>query len=144
MFCLKNLACKGLKHWEVWQDFNYELFTCMWNESLVVEVSVYFPWSLPGGLCDGKHDGRLFYFIFFFFKLCELYFYPRPLLASGYCCCLRLSVCASVGHQVCPLISSTHQQFKLRSPNSEQSCKWPWLRSLAFCGAMDLDLQGEI
>ena len=38
----------------------------------------------------------------------------------------------------------THHPFKLGSPNLDQRCKIPWLRSLLFCGAIDLDLQGQI
>ena len=36
------------------------------------------------------------------FWIVFLYFYPRPVLAVGYCRCLRLSVCASV----CAVITS--------------------------------------
>ena len=38
----------------------------------------------------------------------------------------------------------TRDPFKLRSPNLDQRCKRPWLRSLLFCGLNDLDLQGQI
>ena len=34
--------------------------------------------------------------------------------------------------------------FKLRSPNLDQSYKIPWLRSLFFWGAIDLDHQGPV
>ena len=34
--------------------------------------------------------------------------------------------------------------FKLGSPNLDQSCKIPWLRSLLCCGIIGLDLQGQI
>ena len=37
----------------------------------------------------------------------------------------------------------THRPFKLGSPNLDQRCKILWLRSLLFCGAIDLDLQGQ-
>ena len=53
-------------------------------------------------------------------------FYPRPVLAFGYCCCLHLSVCLSV----CLSIKSlsvwtviTHHPFKLGSPYLNKSCK---------------------
>ena len=71
-------------------------------------------------------------------------FYPRPVLAFGYCRCLRVCVCVclSVNHQLVRAI--THQPFKLESPNLDQRCKRPWLRSLLFFGTIDLELQGQI
>ena len=63
-------------------------------------------------------------------------FYPRPVLAFGYCRCLRLSVCPSVrpcvNHEFVRAI--THHPFKLGSPNLDHRCKRPWLRSLLFLG----------
>ena len=38
----------------------------------------------------------------------------------------------------------THHPFKLGSPNLDHRCKTPWLRSLLFWGAIDLDLQDQI
>ena len=75
-------------------------------------------------------------------------FYPRPVMAFGYCRCLRLSVCVCV----CVCVSVNHQfvrtitchPLKLQSPNLDQKCKRPWLRSLLFLGFIDLDLQGQI
>ena len=73
-------------------------------------------------------------------------FYPRPVLAFGYCRCLRLSVCPSV--RVCGnhflVRAITHHPFKLGSPNLDHRCKRPWLRSLSFWGVIDIDLQGQI
>ena len=77
-------------------------------------------------------------------------FYPRPVMAFGYCRCLRLSVCVCVCMCVC--VSVNHQfvrtitchPLKLQSPNLDQKCKTPWLRSLLFLGFIDLDLQGQI
>ena len=73
-------------------------------------------------------------------------FYPRPVLAFEYCRCLRLSVCVSV--RVCGkhllVRAITHHPFKLGSPNLDHRCKRPSLRSLLFCGVIDLDLQGQI
>ena len=73
-------------------------------------------------------------------------FYPRPVLAFGYCRCLRMCVCVcvclSVNHQLVRAI--THQPFKLESPNLDQRCKRHWLRSLLFFGTIDLELQGQI
>ena len=74
--------------------------------------------------------------------------YPRPVLAFGYCRCLRLcvcvclSVCLCVNHLLVRAI--TRDLFKLGSPNLDQRCKRPWLRSLLFLGPIDLDLQGQI
>ena len=36
-------------------------------------------------------------------------FYPRPVLAFGYCRCLRLSVCLSVCPSVCVSVNPEHQ-----------------------------------
>ena len=71
-------------------------------------------------------------------------FYPRPVLAFGYCRCLRVCVCVrvSVSHEFIRAI--THQPFKLGSPNLDQRCKRPSLRALLFCGMIDRDLQGQI
>ena len=69
------------------------------------------------------------------------HFYPRPVLAFGYCRCLRPSVSPSVTKFVRAI---THYPFKLGSPNLDQRCKRPWLRSLLFCGTIDRDLQGQI
>ena len=71
-------------------------------------------------------------------------FYPRPVLAFGYCHRLCLCVCVSlcVNHLLVRVI--TWDPFQLGSPNLDQRCKRPWLRSLLFWGAIDLDLQGQI
>ena len=71
-------------------------------------------------------------------------FYPRPVLAFGYCRCLRLSVSVSVcvcgNHMlVCEI---THHPFELGSPNLDHRCKRP--RSLLFWRVIDPDLQGQI
>ena len=61
-------------------------------------------------------------------------FYPRPILAFGYCHCLRLGVyvyvCVFINHLLVRLI--TLDPFKLGSPNLDQRCETPWLRSLFF------------
>ena len=54
------------------------------------------------------------------------------------CVCM----CLSVHHELFRAI--IHQPFKLGSPNLDQRCKRPWLRSLLFCGVIDGDLQGQI
>ena len=56
--------------------------------------------------------------------------------------CVCVCVCLSVNHQLVRAI--THQPFKLESPNLDQRWKRPWLRSLLFCGTIDLELQGQI
>ena len=68
-------------------------------------------------------------------------FYPRPVLAFGYCRCLRVCVCVyvcvsvSVNHELVRAI--IHQPFKLGSPNLVQRSKTPWLRSILFFGVID-------
>ena len=84
-----------------------------------------------------------FYLSFIALIMC---FYPRPVLAFGYCRCLRLSVCPSV--RVCGnhllVRAITHHPFKLGSPNLNHGCKRPWLWSLFVFLGIDLDLQGQI
>ena len=53
-----------------------------------------------------------------------------------------MCVCLSVNHQLVRAV--THQPFKLESPNLDQRCKRPWLRSLLFFGMIDLELQSQI
>ena len=83
---------------------------------------------------------------FMFAALNLVHFYPRPVLAFGYCRCLRLSVCVCVrpcvNHELVRAI--THDPFQLGSPNLGHRCKRPWLRSLLFWGVIDLVLQGQI
>ena len=55
-------------------------------------------------------------------------------------CNTDIRVCGN--HLLVPAI--TRNPFKLGSPNFDQRCKRPWLRSLMFWGAIDLDLQGPI
>ena len=73
---------------------------------------------------------------------CVFFFYPRPVLAFGYCRWLRLSVCPSV--RVCGnyllVRAITHHPFKLGPPNSDQRCWIPWLGSLLFWGLIELDM----
>ena len=65
-------------------------------------------------------------------------FWPSGIVVACVCVC----VCLSVNHQLVRAI--THQPFKLESPNLDQRCKRPWLRSLFFFGTIDLELQGQI
>ena len=59
---------------------------------------------------------------------CFLCFYPRPVLAYGYCCCLCLSVCPSMRQpSACLHHIITCNSFKLGPPNLDQKCKIPWL-----------------
>ena len=63
-----------------------------------------------------------------------LVFYPRPVLAFGYCRCLLLFVCVCVS--VCVWVNHllvraiTRDPYKLGSPNLDQRCKTPLLRTL--------------
>ena len=79
-------------------------------------------------------------------------YYPRPVLAFGYChrlclwvcvsVCLCVCVCVCINHELVRTI--THRPFKLGSPSLDQRCKIPWFRSLLFVGMIDLDLQYQI
>ena len=59
-------------------------------------------------------------------------------LSASVCVCVR----PCVNHELVRVI--THHPFLLGSPNLDQRCKRPWLRSLLFCGAIDRELQGQI
>ena len=61
-------------------------------------------------------------------------FYPRPVLASGYCRCLCLCVC--INHLLVRTL--THHLFKLGSQNLVQRSKTPWLRPYCFGGQLTL------
>ena len=63
-------------------------------------------------------------------------------LPASVCVCVCMCVCVSVNHQFVRTI--TCHPLKLQSPNLDQKCKTPWLRSLLFLGFIDLDLQGQI
>ena len=65
-------------------------------------------------------------------------FYLRAVLAFGYCRCLRQSVlpCVCINHLLVGTI--TRDSLKLGSPNLDQRCKSPWLRSLFFSGQLTL------
>ena len=75
--------------------------------------------------CNWKYPGRA--------SFCRARFYLRPVLAFGYCRCLRLSVCVSVCvHQPpgCSCDNSSLIQSKIT--------KIPWLWSLLFVGLIGL------
>ena len=73
------------------------------------------------------------------FAMILWFYYPRPVLAFGYCRCLRLSVCVCVrpcvNHEIVRDI--THHPFQLGSPNLDHGCKRPWLRSLFWACSRD-------
>ena len=53
-------------------------------------------------------------------------------LPASVCLCVRPSVCVCGKHLLVRAI--THHPFKLGSPNLDNRCKRPWLRSLLFWG----------
>ena len=81
----------------------------------------------------------------FVFFICGTFWPPGIVVAS-----VRLSVClpVCVSVRVCGnhefVRTTTRHPFKLGSPNFDQRCKSPWLRSLLFYGAIKFDLQGPI
>ena len=58
------------------------------------------------------------------------------------CPCVCQSVCVCINHLLVRAI--THHLFELGLRNLDKRCKRPWLRTLLFWGAIDLDLQGQI
>ena len=82
-----------------------------------------------------------FDFVIMFSFLPEASFGLRVLsLPASVCLCVCVRPC--VNHELVRAI--THHPFQLGSPNLDQRCKRPWLRSLLFCGMIDRDLQGQI
>ena len=67
-------------------------------------------------------------------------FWPSGIVIA--CVCVCVCVCVSVNHELACMI--THHPFKLESPNLDQKCKRPWLRSLLYFGTIDLELQRQI
>ena len=66
-------------------------------------------------------------------------FYSRKVLVDGYCRCLCQCVCVCVYRSLVHSgsVSARITKFGLRT-------RTPWLRSLLFWGAIDLDLQCQI
>ena len=95
--------------------------------------------------CNEEKKGKVGTMILFLFQWKSfstttllIHFYLRPVLAFGYCRCQHLFPCPSirVNHELHRVI--TCHPFKLESPNLDQKCKTPWLRSLLFLGFVAL------
>ena len=69
-------------------------------------------------------------------------FWPSGIVIACVCVCVGVCVSLCVNHLLVRTI--TQDPFNLGSPNLDQRCKRPWLRSLLFWGAIDIDLQGQI
>ena len=119
------------------QDLNYDEPTLVQVMAWCHQAGIYYIWHHVAGSCLNSArplagTGLTTKLDIFYFS-----FYLRPVLAFGYCRCLRLSVCLSVcvcgNHLLVRAI--THHPFKLGSPNLDYRCKRPWLRSLLFLGS---------
>ena len=67
-------------------------------------------------------------------------FWPSGIVVACVCVC----VCPCVRQScACPHDNSSTVQARI-TKFGPVMCKRPWLRSLLFCGAIDLDLQGQI
>ena len=80
-------------------------------------------------------------FTHLFYPVCFItrgQFWPSGIVVA--CVCVSVSLC--VNHLLVRTI--TQDPFKLGSPNLNQRCKRPWLGSLLFFGAKDLDHHGQI
>ena len=69
-------------------------------------------------------------------------FWPSGIVVACVCLSVCPSVCVCGKHLLARAI--THHPSKLGLPNLDNRCKRLWLRSLLFCGVIDLDLQGQI
>ena len=89
-------------------------------------------------------------------KFCYLYldalniFTPWPFRPTGYCRCLRLSVCPSFRpsiplsvHKLYLVRMLTHHKFELESPNLHQTCIMGYSWLVLKIRAIDHDLQGH-
>ena len=134
----------------VWKDVMYahvyiisrvEIFAFFHLYYIYIYLYIYIWTTAYHNGCNLFMQGLNLYLIHYW-----LPFYPRPVLAFGYCRCLRLSVCVCVrpcvNHELVRAI--THDPYQLGSPNLDRKCKRPWLRSLLFLGVIDLNLQGQI
>ena len=115
----------------------YELYTgqTKWHALLILKLVVV----------NNLMDRSIHWHISKFYQpyVCHHSFLPEAsfglrVLSLPACVC----VCLSVNHQLVRAV--THQPFKLESPNLDQRCKRPWLRSLLFFEMIDLQLQGQI
>ena len=70
-------------------------------------------------------------------------FYPRPVLAFGYCHRLYVCVCLSVLQPFCPGDNSSHVPARIIQFGPKKFNKFS-LRSLLFLAFIDLDLPGQI
>ena len=80
--------------------------------------------------------------IFLRWRGLDRHFYPRPVLAFGYCRCLRVCVCPCVRQSwACPCDNSPTVQARITKFGSEM------LKTLIkipiVCGVIDGDLQGQ-
>ena len=80
------------------------------------------PWSSKT-LCLWSPHGQPFYIIF-----TRGQFWPSGIVVACVCVCVSLCVNHLLVHAI------TRDPFKLGSPNLDQRCKRPWLRSLLFIG----------
>ena len=72
----------------------------------------------------------------------SLRFHSRPVLAFGYCRCIRLSVCPCVRVCINPKLVRAITQVPLKpsSPNLGQRWKTPWLRFLLWGDQIDIKI----
>ena len=114
-----------------------ELFVS--RNSVVVVVCHLFHWSAGKWLCFPAYTGTCCVignpreldtdWVQFVLYLHFHDFYPRPVLAFGYCHRLHMCVCLSVRVCVCECVNHllvraiTRDPFKLGSPNFGQMCK---------------------
>ena len=61
-------------------------------------------------------------------------FWPSGIVVACVCLDIRVSACVCINHLFVRAL--TRNPFKLGSPNLDQGCKTPWLRSLLFWGVI--------
>ena len=89
-------------------------------------------------LINGKYNHLLTYFVSLSCFITGGMFWAFAIVVA--CVCVSVSLC--VNHLL--VGAQTRNPFKQRSQNLDQWCKTPRLRSLLFCGMIDLDHQGQI
>ena len=139
-----NCTCRNIYGWNLNQK-QILLFLkdkCSWQMSPWCNVWSCLLWPQSVNTLGLRQNSRHFADNVFRCIFTRGQFWPSGIVVACVCVCVCVSVRMCVNHLLVRAI--TRDLFKLGSPNLDQRCKRPWLRSLLFWGAIDLDLQGQI
>ena len=135
-----GLAYVSIRRVYAWPGYSWDPNSACHDPSGCLQIGCYDKDHCIWHLIQGWRNSRV--------TCCECGPHPAcqecqfwPLGLDDACVCLCVRVCVCINHLLDRAI--TRDQFELGSRNLDQRCKRPWLRSLWFCGAIDLDLQGQ-